>query len=63
MEQMATDQEAMAYSYSALQSSIQQHEMNIATYQDVIKNEQERIEWIRAVIKRKQELEDGNDIV
>lgn len=60
MEALPTELELRSYTFGGLQSAIEQHETNIATYEDVIANERKRIDWLRAVIKAKQEFEDAS---
>lgn len=59
MEQIPNGDELRDYSYARLEAAVEQHLVNIQTYRDIINQETGRINWIKAVIKSKKELEDA----
>jgi len=60
MEQLPSELELRSYNYDRLNAALEQHETNIETYQSIIQTERDRIEWIRAVIRAKQILDDAS---
>ena len=54
------DQAILEYSWPALYGNIEQHDNNIKSFEEAITNERSQIAKIKAIMARKEELEDDN---